>query len=92
VVLYPFGSGNFWLPLAIPDTPENRSLITDVSQKNKSLLIEGCFAYITETKKHTSAFRFLLRDVPGTSFIANKSGEMVPAWNFNVALSGNDAN
>ena len=92
MVLYPSGSSNFWLPDAIPDTPENRKLVAEVLQKTKSLLIEGCFAYRTDGNQHTSAFRFLLRDISGPSFVLNKNGESVAAWRFNSGLTGNDAN
>jgi hypothetical protein len=91
-VLYPSGSGNFWMPLDLPDNPENRALIESVQKREKSLFIDGCFAYITATQKHTSAFRFILRDVPGPSFTTDKQGNEVPAWNFNMALSGNQVN
>jgi hypothetical protein len=90
-VLYPNGPMNFWLPLDIPDTGDNRALLESVQKKQKSLVIDGCFAYITATQKHLSAFRFFLRDVAGPSFVADKQGNQVPAWNFNLALDGNGA-
>jgi len=90
-VLYPNGPMNFWLPLDIPDTSDNRALLESVQKRQKSLVIDGCFAYVTATQKHTSAFRFFLRDVAGPSFVADKQGNQVPAWNFNLALDGNAA-
>jgi len=91
MVLYPAGNTNFWIPLDIPDTPENRLLLEAVQKREQSLVIEGCFAYIAATQRHTSAFRFFLRDVSGPSFV-NKDGAMVPVWNFNATLDGNQAN
>lgn len=90
-VLYPSGNANFWLPLSIPDTLENRSLLEAIKNRKQSLMIEGCFAYITAGQKHTSSFRFFLRDIPGPSF-ASKQGSQSAAWNFNMALSGNHTN
>jgi hypothetical protein len=92
MVLYPVGGTNFWVPLYVPDTTDNQQLIREVLNKTKSLVIDGCFAYRTGGGKHTSAFRFFLRDVSGKSFVADKNGNMVPAWKFNVTLTGNEAN
>ena len=92
MVLYPSGPMNFWLPLDVPDNDENRQLIEDVKKKTKSLVIEGCFAYRTAGGKHTSSFRFFLRDVNQPSFTKDKEGNPVAAWNFNTDPSGNDAN
>jgi hypothetical protein len=92
VVLYPTGSTDFWIPLRISDSPRNRSLLQAVAQKQKSLVIEGCIAYLTDGERHTSRFRFFLRDVPGPSFIVDKNGNKAAAWNFNATLDGNDAN
>ncbi len=93
VVLYPAGPTADWLPLDIPDTGENRQLVGEVLRKTKSLVIEGCFAYKTGGERHTSSFRFLLRDLPDKpSFVADQNGKQVPAWSFNTELAGNSAN
>jgi hypothetical protein len=91
-VVYPTGPANFWLPLSVLSTPENVQLIDEVKKKTKSLVIEGCFVYRTGGGKHTSAFRFFLRDIPDNpSFITGKDGNSIPAWNFNIDLTGNTA-
>lgn len=93
MVLYPSGPTNYWVPLDLPNTTENRQLLDEVMKKAKSLIVNGCFAYRTGGEKHTSAFRFFLRDVPNrSSLVTDKDGNSVPAWNFNATLSGNDAN
>jgi hypothetical protein len=93
MVLYPSGPTNYWVPLDLPNTAENRQLLDDVMKKAKSLVVDGCFAYRTGGEKHTSAFRFFLRDVSNrSSLVTHKDGNSVPAWNFNATLSGNDAN
>jgi hypothetical protein len=92
MVLYPAGPTNFWLPLSIPNTPENLILIEDVKRRVKSLFIDGCFVYMATDGKHTSAFRYFLRDIPGQSFVTDKNRNQVAAWNFNAALNGNAAN
>ncbi len=92
VVLYPSTEVNFWVPLDVPDTTENRQLIREVLNKSESLVIDGCFAYRTGGGKHTSSFRFFLRDIPGKpSYIRDKDGNLTPAWNFNVNPTGNEA-
>lgn len=93
VVLYPAGDIRFWVPLDIPDTPDNRRLISAVLNRTNSLIVTGCFAYISSGKRRTSAFRFFLRDVPGTpSLIPDRPNKPGSAWHFNFALDGNDAN
>lgn len=92
VVIYPSGPTNLWLPLSVGDTIENRQLLDEIIKREKSLVIEGCFAYKAGGERHTSSFRFFLRDVPGKSFVTDKNGKLVPAWNFNVTLTGNEAN
>jgi hypothetical protein len=91
IVIYPSGPTNFWLPLNVKDTPENRQLLNEVVERTKSLIIEGCFAYIAGSDRHTSAFRFFLRDVSGPSVIKDKNGISTAAWNFNATLTGNNA-
>jgi hypothetical protein len=91
VVLYPSGTTDVWLPLNIPDALENQLLLKAIQNKEQTLVIEGCFAYLTATQEHTSAFRYFLRDVPGPSFLTPKQGRPTPAWNFNMALDGNRA-
>jgi hypothetical protein len=89
-VLYPQSGVNFWLPLDIPNTVENRQLIKDVLNKKKSLVIDGCFAYTTIGEKHLSWFRFFLRDLPNvSSYVLNGTGQSTPAWNFNEMSTGN---
>jgi hypothetical protein len=92
MVIYPAGPTNIWLPLAVKDTTENRELIKEALNRTKSLVVEGCFAYRTGGEKHTSSFRFFLRDVLGPSFIKDKNGNLGPAWNFNATPTGNEAN
>ncbi|MGD0100022.1 MAG: hypothetical protein ABSC60_06725 [Acidobacteriota bacterium] len=93
IVLYPAAQTSYWVPMRIPDTAENRQLVAEVLKKTESLVIEGCFAYTTTGGKHTSSFRFFLRDTPNTpSLIFDKDGKIIHAWNFNAALTGNDAN
>lgn len=93
VALYPDGNTNFWLPLTIDDTQVNRQLIDAVLKRNQSLLIEGCFAYITGGEAHTSSFSYFLRDEPGKpSFVVDSSGKVVSSWGFNLNLNGNSAN
>jgi hypothetical protein len=89
-VIYPTGPTNFWLPLEIPDTPDNRKIVTAVVARQNSLVIDGCIAYRTAGKSHKSWFRFFLRDVPGQSFV-EKDGNFVPNWMFNSMLTGNGA-
>jgi hypothetical protein len=92
IVLYPTtGLVGGAVPTRIGDTPENRQLIDEVIKKEKSLVIEGCFAYETEGQRHTSSFRFFLRDTSGPSFIKNNQGNLVDAWSFNTTLTGNAA-
>ncbi len=93
MVLYPPVGVNFWLPLDIPNSTENRQLVSEILSKRKSLVIDGCFAYRTSEERHTSSFRFFLRDIPNMpSYAPDKDGKLTPAWNFNVTLSGNEAN
>ncbi|MGA8939212.1 MAG: hypothetical protein WB439_08610 [Acidobacteriaceae bacterium] len=92
MTVYPSGATNFWIPLSVEDTPDNRILIAAVQNRSQSLVLEGCFAYLTDGAAHTSAFRFFLRDIPGPSFATNKEGTQVEAWNFNATFDGNDAN
>ena len=92
LVLYPSGPMNFWLPLSVGDTLENRQLLNEVIKREKSLVVEGCFAYKADGERHTSSFRFFLRDISGPSLIKDKNGNPIPAWNFNMTLTGNAAN
>jgi hypothetical protein len=90
--VYPQEKTNYWFPFDVPDTSANRRPIEDVVSRKKSLVIDGCFAYRTGGTKHTSAFRYFLRDIPSPSFTVDKDGKPIAAWNFNAALSGNEAN
>jgi hypothetical protein len=93
VAVYPQEKTNYWVPFNVPDTSTNRRLIEDVLSKKESLVIDGCFAYRTGGQKHTSSFRFFLRDIPSSpSFTIDKEGNPIAAWSFNAALSGNEAN
>jgi hypothetical protein len=93
VVLYPAGGANYWVPRDIPSTSANQQLISAVLSRKESLVISGCFAYMTDGETHTSAFRYFLRDIPGKpSFAISKEGKAIPNWNFNVSLNGNTAN
>lgn len=95
LVIYPSAEGvpNYWIPMSIPDTAQNRLLLEDVRTKAESLVIEGCFAYHAASQAHTSSFRFFLRDIPSSpSFIAGKDGKPAAAWGFNAVLTGNEAN
>jgi hypothetical protein len=95
MVVYPAGANdsvNDLVPLDIQDSPDNRKLLQDALNRTKSIVIDGCFAYRTGGGKHTSSFRFLLRDKPGQpSFVLNKDGHPVPNWRFNALPSGNEA-
>jgi hypothetical protein len=95
MVVYPAGANdlvNDLVPLDIQDSPDNRKLIQDALNRTKSIIIDGCFAYRTGGGKHTSSFRFLLRDKPGQpSSVLNKDGHPVPNWRFNALPSGNEA-
>jgi hypothetical protein len=92
IIIYPASSTNFWLPLEIPDTPEDRKLISAASERHNSLVIEGCIAYRSSGKTRKSWFRFFLRDVEGQpSFIVNKEGNRVQNWRFNAMTTGNGA-
>jgi hypothetical protein len=91
MVIYP--ATEYTLPLDIPNTAANLKLINAVLNRNESLVISGCFAYITDGETHTSAFRYFLRDTPGKrSFAISKDGKVVRNWNFNASLNGNNAN
>lgn len=89
--IYP-SSVKFWIPYAFEDRP----MIADILARKGSLVIEGCVAFNTFGKRHTSGFRFFLRDVPGQSCWASNEGITTPkgtitCWNFNGMLNGNYA-
>jgi hypothetical protein len=91
VVVYP-NAANYWLPFDIPNTPENKEIFNAALSRQKTLMIEGCFAYLTFTERHTSAFRFFLRDTAEAPRCRIESSELKCPWNFNAMLSGSDAN
>jgi hypothetical protein len=82
IVVYPTSVTNFWLPLEIPDTAEDREIVNAALTHHNSLVIEGCLAYRTGGKAHKSLFRFFLRDVPN---------QPSSQWNFNAMTTGNYA-
>jgi hypothetical protein len=90
-VLYPEVPVKFWTGFTIENSAGNRSLLRRVQDRKATLIIDGCVAYIASGARHTSEFRFLLRDAPGPSMVLGKDG-MIPGWNFNPALTGNQAN
>jgi hypothetical protein len=92
IVIYPASTTNFWLPLEIPDTPEDRKIVAAALERRNSLVIEGCIAYRTFGKTHKSWFRFFLRDVQGQPSFVMKDGKLLPNWNFNAMITGNGAN
>jgi hypothetical protein len=93
IVIYPATpTTNFWLPLEIPDTPEDRKIVTAALERSNSLVIEGCIAYRIFGKTHKSWFRFFLRDVQGQPSFVMRDGKPAPNWNFNAMTTGNGAN
>lgn len=95
-VIYPQATGmTSLIPLTIPDTADNKKIIDAALNRTGSLVVDGCLVYITGSAKHTSAFRFFLRDEPGKpSFIAGEPSKPSShyEWRFNATLMGNDAN
>jgi hypothetical protein len=92
IVFYPI-QAKMLVPQIIPDTLEKRQLIEAVMNRKESLVIDGCFAYRTVGEVHTSMFRYFLRDRPGiSSFTPEMPRKPSTAWQFNVTLTGNEAN
>jgi hypothetical protein len=81
VVLWPETDTHIWVPETFAQTPENKLIFDAVLARTKSLVIDGCVAYVTAGQSHKTWFRFLLRDTAGPS----------KDWRFNVELSGNGA-
>jgi len=93
LALFPASDIPSVIPFRIEDTPENRQLIDDVLKGRKSLLLAGCFAYLTGGEVHSTSFSRFLRDVPNTpSFVPDQPGKPGSAWRFNKTLTGNEAN
>jgi hypothetical protein len=80
-VSWPETGTNFWVPKTFSDTPENEAIFGAAQSRTKSLIVDGCIAYITAGDVHKTWFSFFLRDVAGPS----------SAWNFNLRESGNGA-
>lgn len=90
-VLYPQEGSNAYsvIPLSITD----EKIINGALSRKGSLVIDGCFAYTTGGKTHTSTFRYFLRDVPNApSLVIGSNGQTTSEWRFNLTLSGNEAN
>lgn len=82
IVLWPdIGGSKSWVPEKFSSTPENKVIFDATLARSKSLILEGCIAYVTLGEPHKSWFRFFLRDIPGPS----------TGWQFNSDLSGNGA-
>ncbi len=95
-VVYP-GKTNFWITSGFRHDAETKHIISAILDHRRSLIIEGCIAYRTFGARHTSAFRFFLRDIPGPSCWRASQGLVTPqgvmaCWNFNGMRSGNGAN
>lgn len=90
--VYP-APANYFYPAEIENTTDNQNLIRNILSQAQTLVMDGCFAYLSQGAPHKSAFRFFLRDIHGSpSFITDKSGEFIPKWNFQAALDGDQAN
>lgn len=97
LALYPGTTKSYALPYEIADSQENRALFREVIDHKTTLIVEGCFAYQTFGERHTSMFRFFLRDIPGDSTCSLitegvDKGKWHCGWNFNAMTSGNEAN
>jgi len=76
----------------IKDTIGNRAMAIAARDRSQTLIVEGCIAYRTFEKVHTSKFRFFLRDVPGPSCIPIDIEHINCAWQFHPIGIGNEAN
>ncbi|MDR3537202.1 MAG: hypothetical protein P4L71_11945 [Acetobacteraceae bacterium] len=88
-VVYP-GDTKVWIINEDNDS-EAKARAQDVAARRKTLVVEGCIAYLTFGQRHTSAFRFFLRDTPGPSCpTPPQQGQCY--WMFNSTETGNQAN
>lgn len=93
-VVYPGTDTKAWVVADLSQIQDGQSIGQRILAHSASLVIEGCVAYLTQGERHTSSFRFFLRDVPGRlSWSAGPPGQPGnPNWNFNLTLDGNEAN
>ncbi len=92
-VVYPGTDTRAWVMGDFSQIQDGQSMRQQVLARRGSVVIEGCVAYLTQRERHTSGFRFFLRDVPGTSsWSPGAPGQQGnPNWNFNLTLDGNEA-
>lgn len=88
ITIYP-GTVKFWIPYSF----EDKKMIAYILERKGSLVVEGCIAFLTFGQRHTSEFRFFLRDTLGPSCWAAKEGittlqGVMQCWNFNGMLRG----
>jgi hypothetical protein len=79
---------NYW----VPNHFEDPLLVQRILSKASTLVIEGCFGYVTFGKFHTSSFRVFLRDTADKPSCWRNNDGKSECWGFNLLLSGNDAN
>jgi hypothetical protein len=95
VSIYPLGGPQYFWPDDLSRVSEYQKWEEAVLARRGTLVIEGCVAYLTMASKHTSAFRFFLRDIPGQpSYVPSQPDKPGSGsrWPFNQALDGNYSN
>lgn len=97
------GKTNFYSRHSFENTERYRQDAADAAARKRSLVVEGCVAYVTIDGPHTSSFRFFLRDVqqhesfyqsdtPEFGCDLTRNGKYACLWMFNGMLTGNDMN
>jgi hypothetical protein len=103
-VLYPGIDRQHGVGYSFPENETNTGIRLAALSRSVSIVVDGCLAYHTFDQSHFSAFRFLLRDVPGPSCwivhptpgVPSPAGIQTPdgvmrCWDFQVMLTGNKA-